>query len=124
MATWPTTLPKPLRASWQLQPLAQTIRTDMDSGIGRVRRRTRAIIDTVNVEWAMSAAQLAEFRTWWENPAEGNGGVAWFDMPIQTGMEATCEQPRRARFVGQWAVQAFSGSKTHFRVNAILEVRQ
>jgi hypothetical protein len=87
MAIWPTTLPSP-ESDYSLDPVDQTLRTDMESGAPRTRRRTTARNDKVKVVWRMTDAQLAIFRAWFEDDATGiAGGAAWFtiDLPIGTG---------------------------------------
>ena len=49
MATWPATLPSPVKASYAINMQDQTVRTDMEAGNPRVRRRTAARIDLINL---------------------------------------------------------------------------
>lgn len=119
MATWPATLPDPLLGGYGFTPLDQTIRTDMEVGSPRVRRRTNARVDTVSVSWTFTAAQMAEFRTFFDDNTTGlAGGVAWVTINLDVGEGAfqSCE----ARFIGPW--QATRNAQ-YWNVSARLEVR-
>lgn len=67
MAFWPTTLPAPLKPGYGLDPEDQQLRTDMEVGAARVRRRTRARKDMLDVVWKFADAQMALFRKWFDN---------------------------------------------------------
>jgi hypothetical protein len=117
---FPTTLPRPSYNGYKLEPTDQTIRTDMEVGAARQRRRTAARHDQVSLSWTFSDAQMAEFRTWFDNPSEAAGGAAWFtglDLAIgNTGFDAT-----ECRFVGAWNADLIPG--LHWKVTARLEIR-
>ena len=83
MAAYPSTLPAPLAAGYAVRPVDQTIRTEMDVGAARVRRRTRARLDRVPVSWVYTDAQLATFRTWFDEDTGAAGGAAWFDITLK-----------------------------------------
>ena len=99
LSSWPTTLPNPVGNSYAVNPVDQTVRTDMEGGAARSRRRTTARNDKVNVAWQMTDAQFAIFRAWFDNATTGaGGGASWFsvNLPIgTTGMVAV-----EARFIG------------------------
>lgn len=118
MATWPS-LPNPLVDGYTLSPVDQTVRTDMEVGSPRVRRRTSARNDQVDVNWRFTDAQMATFRTWFDSSDNCAGGASWFtiDLPIgATGMES-----HECRFIGAWQAQALPG--LNWQVTAKLEVR-
>lgn len=120
MATWPTSLPLPTVAGYSLEPLDQTIRTDMEVGAARVRRRTVAQLDMIDVRWVFTLAQMAAFRAWHEDgPAGAAGGAAWFTIGLQTGDGGVAS--REARFVN--AFRASLVSATVWELTARLEVR-
>lgn len=86
MAAWPSTLPAPLASGYGVKPVDQTVRTDMESGAARQRRRTTARNDKVTVSWVMTDAQAAIFRAWFEDDAAGAaGGAAWFGVVLMLG---------------------------------------
>lgn len=80
MAAWPTTLPDPLASGYAVKPVDQTVRTDMDGGMARQRRRTAARNDRVSVSWVMRDAQAAIFRQWFD--VDCDGGAAWFNVRL------------------------------------------
>lgn len=120
MATWPTTLPAPLLEGYALNPGDQTIRTDMESGAPRVRRRTTARNDKVNASWMLTEAQLDTLRDWFDDASTGiAGGSAWFTVALAVGT-GTRQASVEARFVGPF--QAAPVGQL-WRVTASLEVR-
>lgn len=118
MATWPTTLPAPLFAGYAVKPIDPTIRTDMEFGAARTRRRTSARNDTVTAFWLFNATQMAAFRAWFEDPAQAAGGAAWFDMQVNLG---DTNQSNACRFSGGFEM-ALVGHGT-WQVSAKLEIR-
>ena len=119
MATWPVTLPSPEKSGYQIAPVDQTIRTEMETGAPRVRRRSAARNDVVNVVWKMSDAQMAIFRTWFDSAADAAGGASWFNIDLAVG--ATGIDTVEARFSGPWTADALPGLNWH--VSAKLEIR-
>lgn len=120
MATFPATLPAPRLSGYQLTPADQTIRTDMEVGTARQRRRTAARNDQVSVAWMFTDAQMAAFRTWFDGSTEAAGGAAWFNgLSLVLGNSGFTAA--ECRFVGTWTADLISG--THWQVSAKLEVR-
>jgi hypothetical protein len=121
MATWPTTLPAPLVAGYQISPGDQTIRTAMEAGAARVRRRTRARNDQVNASWLLTEDQLAILREWFDDDVDGiAGGSAWFavNLPVGSGTRRAAVE---ARFIGPISQAVPAGLL--WRVSATLETR-
>lgn len=112
MATWPATLPAPLLADYSLESADLTIRTDMESGPARVRRRSTAPQDRVTLRFVLTDAQQQVFRGFWESDAAH--GSAWFFMPLRdaraAGVSTREVRPLAGGFkavplaAGQWAV--------------------
>lgn len=120
MAAWPTTLPRPLSSGYGLKPVDATVRTDMEGGAARARRRTFARNDKVSVAWLMTDAQLAVFRSWFDNASTGAaGGAAWFTTSLALG--STGSVSVEARFTGPWQLSHLGRLK--WSVTAELEVR-
>lgn len=119
MATWPATLPAPLLDGYGVNPAEQVVRSDMESGAPRARRRSTARNDHVPVNWRMTDAQFAIFRAWFDDDAEAAGGAAWFSisLPIGNGGFSTVE----ARFAAIYKSSALPG--LNWQVNATLQVR-
>ncbi|MEN6621305.1 MAG: hypothetical protein ABFD50_07140 [Smithella sp.] len=119
MATWPTNLPNP-SSNYSLDPVDQTIRTDMESGAARARRRTTARNDKVTVSWLFTDAQLDIFRTWFEDATTGAaGGASWFTVNLLIGN--TGFSTVEARFVGPF--KCAYAPVMHWTVSAELEIR-
>jgi hypothetical protein len=66
---WPDTLPEPSADGFSLSPVDQSIRTNMEAGAQRVRRRTLARLDRMNAEVRMTETEFTAFRAWAENAA-------------------------------------------------------
>ena len=116
MATWPITLPRPLADDYGIQPVDPSIRTDMDVGAARVRRRTRARNDRVRVVWQLTPEQAAIFRAWFEDDAGAAGGSAWFDIQIDIAEGGL--QDVEARFADMW--RGDLQGKNQWRISATL----
>ena len=119
MATWPSTLPGPMLAGYALNPMDQSIRTDMEVGAARSRRRTVTRSDKLPVSWTFTDAQMAIFRAWFENASTGaDGGAGWFTLDLYVGdggySSKTC------RFVGPFQSAMLEGH--NWRIGATLEV--
>lgn len=114
---WPMLLPAPTLDGYGLEPAEQTIRTDMEAGAPRVRRRSAADDDSVDVAWKFTDAQMKIFRDWFRSNAAG--GAAWFDMALAVGGGGI--QQKEVRFNGKWKSTLLPGMNWH--VTAKLEVR-
>lgn len=120
MAAWPSTLPQPLAPGYGINPVDPALRTDMDVGAARVRRRTAARNDRVSVNWLFTDAQLTIFRAWFDDAATGAaGGAAWFTVSLAIGTGGVV--PVAARFVGVYRVSHHGA--LIWSVTAELEVR-
>lgn len=119
MPTYPPLLPGPLVESYNLNPVEQTVRTDMETGAARVRRRTVARNDLLDVGFVFSDDQFLAFRTWFDDAATGiAGGASWFDIALAVGKGgSTVEQ---ARFKGAWKA---ARDGLFWKVAAQLEIR-
>lgn len=121
MATWPSTLPAyALISGYALNPVDQTIRTDMEVGTARVRRRTAARYDMLKLSWVFTDAQLATFRTWFDDATTGAaGGAGWFNMSVAVG--ETGLTSHTCRFVGAPQIVPIEGM--NWQVSASVEVK-
>lgn len=119
MATFPGTLPVPLLDGYALNPIDQTIRTDMEVGAARARRRTAARQDKLQASWKFTDAQMDTFRTWFDNASECAGGAAWFTINLAVG--ATGIDSKNARFIGAFQAKLLPG--LNWQVSATLEVQ-
>lgn len=117
MASWPTTLPRPLTAGYAISPVDTLVRTDMEVGTPRVRRRSASRIDHLTVAWIFSEVQMAVFRIWFDGDCAN--GASWFSVELNTGDHGL--RTVEARFVGAWQSELQTGP--FWRVSAKLEVR-
>ena len=116
MASWPTTLPLAEVDGYGIQPQAAFIRTDMDQGPTRQRRRFTTAPTHYSVKWLLTEAQLATFESWYEGPADA--GAGWFSITLRNGQGL---QSVDARFTQPWQATMLGGH--HYEVTATLEVR-
>lgn len=119
MAAWPTTLPGVQGPGYVIKPADTTVRTDMEAGAARSRRLSSARNDKIPVAWIMTDGQLAIFRTWFDDPAQANGGAAWFTTRLSIGTGGVVVVD--ARFVGPW--QSANQGGMVWVVSAELEIR-
>ena len=120
MPAWPVTLPAPQAPGYTLSPGDQTIRTDMEVGSPRVRRRTTARNDKLAVGWVLTDAQLDDLRDWFDDDVTGiAGGSAWFTALLAVGT-GTTQASVEARFDGPFKADR---NGPYWNVAATLETR-
>lgn len=117
MASWPSSLPVPLRTGYEINPEDPVLRTQMDAGPDRVRRRYTAIPSRIPVRWRFTDAQFALFEAWHKH--EALDGAAWFSLSLLNGLSL---QTVEARFVKPPKELLLGG--TNWEVSAELEVRE
>lgn len=66
---WPDTLPLAQLPGYELEPVDQAVRTDMEVGTKRNRRISFARIDAVSVSWRLNDVQKAAFYAWYGDEA-------------------------------------------------------
>lgn len=124
MAIYPATLPNPSASGYQLSPADQTVRSDMEVGTPRVRRKTSARDDQITLSWTMDDTQLATFRAWFDGTGTDDcqGGAAWFNgMNLAVG-NTGLTQPD-CRFVGPFSAVLLNPGSLWWSVSAKVEVR-
>lgn len=67
MRRWPDTLPPTTSEGFELTPVDQSDRTNMEVGAQRVYRRSKARLYRVGMNWVMSDAQMAVFSDWFDD---------------------------------------------------------
>jgi len=104
MATWPSTLPKPQASGYALKPTQAFLRTNVDQGPARQRRRFSVVPTTIPVSFKLTLDQLATFEAWWHY--EITDGAGWFTTTLGNGMGFfSCQ----ARFTAAYEVSAVEG---------------
>lgn len=94
MPSWPETLPAPQWQGFQAEFQDNVIRSQMDSGPGKLRRRFSAAAMYYPVTWMFTRPQLQEFYNWfvdevfsgsisfsWTHPITGLTVIARFRKP-------------------------------------------
>ena len=118
---WPSFLPAPLLDGYELQRQKGAIRTDMDSGPARVRRRFTRVPTRIPQAWLLTTKEFGMFEWWFEKTLDG--GAAWFEGPAKNGTGLPTVQ---LRFVdqGNGPYTARPVSAAYWQVQALLEVDQ
>lgn len=115
MANWPSTLPAPQYAGYSLKPTQAFLRTNMDAGPARQRRRFSVVPTTVPVSFVLSEEGFATFQAWWHFTI--SDGAGWFNVSLLNGKGmTTCE----ARFTGAYESSLVGRD---WAVSGTLEVR-
>lgn len=115
---WPVGLPYPSADGYTTESQDVTIRTDMETGPARVRRRYTSGIDTTQLTWVLSESQVAQWITFYED--EWLQGAAWASIPMLS--------PRTAS-IGSYTARPTSQPKytlvndTTWKVALTVEVR-
>ena len=112
----PWTIPRPINDGYALDPVDPVLRTDMEFGSPRTRLRTQANLDHVTLTWIFTAAEMGDFRTWWET--EIARGASWFEMELD--VRGTIEI-KACKFLEVWKATRRAGGG--FNVSAKVEVR-
>lgn len=111
--TW--TIPVPNLSGYEVTPIDPCIRTDMETGAPRTRRRTSARLDKIKVQWVFNDADMISFRNWFNTDIAG--GSAWFNLELNAGFG---KETREVKFSGIWNASKPSGA---WVVSADLDVR-
>lgn len=78
---WPERLPKPFYDGYSFAPVNPFIRTQMDSGRARHRRRSRVVKTKVNVTWKIPREDMKDFR-FFIFDLVGGAGWGFFKTPL------------------------------------------
>lgn len=116
--TWPSTLPLPTVEGYNVQPGDALIRTEMDSGLARHRRRFTDVPTKVSVRWIMRRDQYAIFEGWYRWHAKE--GANFFTINLLGGLGLLDQE---ARFTRQFTSKLLAGG-TLWAVQSELEIRQ
>ncbi|MEN9923916.1 MAG: hypothetical protein RL268_42 [Pseudomonadota bacterium] len=115
-AVWPSFLPAPEVDGYSIQPQAAFVRTDMDQGPARQRRRFTTAPTLYPVKWILTEEQMELLEAWYDGAVDA--GAAWFLVTLRNGRGL---QQVEARFIQPWQAGLLSG--WHYEVSATLEVR-
>lgn len=116
--TWPSTLPLPTVQGYGVQPGEAILRTEMEAGLARQRRRFTDVPTKVTVRWIMRRDQYAIFEGWYRWHARE--GASWFAITLLGGL-GLLEQ--EARFTRQFSSRLLAGG-TLWEITSELEIRE
>lgn len=103
---FPEALPNVIMGDYSYKQANNLIRTEMESGPAKVRRRFVSVPTDVNVSWKFSRAELAIFENFFRNTIYD--GATWFQIKLVNGAgETLCT----ARF--KEAYDASTDAKEH-----------
>jgi hypothetical protein len=117
MIAWPETLPLPTVEGYGIQPGDAILRTEMEAGPARQRRRFTQVPSRVSVRWIMRRDQFALFEAWYRWQAKEGG--AWFEIELLGGLGLLTQE---ARFTRQFQAQLLGG--TLWEIRSELEIRE
>lgn len=114
--SWPMHLPLPTIEGYVVSPQDAILRTDMDTGPARQRRRFRQTPSRVSVHWVFDEFQFATFEAWYKYKADEGG--QWFVIDLRGGLGLL---PHEARFTRQFEARLIHASL--WDVTSELEIR-
>jgi len=118
MIVWPATLPLPTVQGYSVQPGEAILRTDMDAGLARQRRRFTEVPTKVSVRWIMRRDQYAVFEGWYKWNAKE--GANWFTITLLGGLGLLDQE---ARFTRQFSSKLMAGGNL-WEISSELEIRE
>ena len=101
---FPKTLPYPTVNDYSIHPEEAIVRTDMEAGPARQRRRYTQTPSKITVKWVMNREQFAVFEAWYRYYAKE--GAEWFNIVLLGGI-GLIEQD--ARFTKQFTASLKNG---------------
>ena len=116
MIAYPEFLPEPQRDGYGFQPVSPMVRSELQSGRARQRRRFTSVPTVASVTWLMDDGEAQLFEGWFEHILLS--GSLWFQCPLKTplGMDE-----HRARFVDIYEGPILVG-ESFWRFTAKLEL--
>lgn len=116
MSAWPSTLPRPRFAGYSVKPVSAFIRTDMEAGAARQRKRFTSVPEDVTLNWVFTPPEMVIFRTFFKTDI--NRGTDWFTMILDLGAGSTSYY---IRFTAPYEAVLTRGP--YWEVSGKLEVR-
>jgi hypothetical protein len=115
METWPATLPVPNLSGYGLKKAGALIRTEMQTGLARQRKKARGTPTQVKASWRFTPAEMAIFKDWHTNNIFD--GAAFFTAALNAGYGM---QTYVTRFITDPEENALPGM--NWDVSATLEI--
>lgn len=115
--TWPTTLPLPSVEGYGVNPGEAILRTEMEAGPARQRRRFTQVPSRITVRWLFRREQFALFEAWYRWQAKEGG--EWFLIDLLGGLGLV---EHEARFTRQF--ESRLKNALLWEVTSELEIRE
>ena len=113
---FPKTLPYPTVQGYAIKPGEAIVRTEMEAGPARQRRRYTQTSSRITVKWIFNLEQFAVFEAWYKYYAQEGG--EWFIITLLGGI-GLIEQD--ARFTQQFEASLLNGRL--WEISSELEIR-
>ena len=114
---WPSTLPLPSIEGYGVHPGEAILRTEMEAGPARQRRRYTSVPSRITVRWVLRRDQFALFEAWYRWQAKEGG--AWFEINLLGGLGLVTHE---ARFTRQFSARLLPANR--WEVGSELEIRE
>lgn len=121
MIEYPQQLPAPLIDGYGLNTADPTLRTQLQSGRARQRRRFTSVPTYAECTWLMTAQQAAFFEAWFKRTLMD--GAEWFSCRIKTPEIEEGTVVHDCRFVGMYSGPRLS-PRNRWVFTATLELRE
>lgn len=115
---YPAGLPAPLRSGYGVNHISPLIRTELETGRARQRRRYTSVPSLASVSWLMSQAQAQLFEAWFKWTL--SDGAEWFNARLRTPLGL---QDYECRFAEMYSGPDLVGVD-RWRFSADLEIRE
>lgn len=115
--SWPSTLPLPTIEGYGVHPGEAILRTEMEAGPARQRRRFTQVPSRISVRWILRRDQFALFEAWYRWHAKEGG--EWFEIDLLGGIGLSVHD---ARFTRQFDARIRAGRL--WEVTSELEIRE
>ncbi len=116
---YPSLLPMPLLSDYGFKQQSNLLRTKMDSGHSRVRRRFKSVPTTNTASWLLKKDEAAAFEGFIEHAL--HGASAWFVMEVLTPIGMV---EHDARFITSPLESYKPYSATHWEYKAQIELKK
>lgn len=114
---FPSSLPNVVMSNFGFKPTSAVIRTEMESGLARVRRRFISAPTDFAVMWKFTMKQMGVFEKFFDDTLFA--GASWFTIKLVNGFG---EQEYTARFKEGTYDAKIDTREGHWEVSATLEV--
>lgn len=115
---YPAGLPLPLRSGYGLNHVSPMMRTELESGRARQRRRYTSVPSIASVSWIFTQAEAQLFEAWFRWTL--SDGAEWFNAELRTPLGL---MPYECRFVEMYSGPDLVGVD-RWQIGASLEIRE